>query len=555
MTNKQIASAFNTLGNLMELNEEDDFRIRSYRFAYATIRKVDEPLVNMTDAEVKALKGIGPAISSKIKELITTGKMTALEQYKEKVPAGVVDMLELDGFGPKKVRTMWKDLGVESIGELLYACNENRLIELKGFGPKTQDELIRSIQYYQRGEGKMRFDVAEEIAETMRIVLQGIDPKAQVRFVGELRRLMPTVAQPEILMATELEQDTLIEKLSTVATIDVQEKWLVAQMPESKPMRIYLCPPDQFGSKLFLYTSTGKFLETFIEKTKGIDFKGMPTEEAVFEKAGFAFIQPEIREDDKSIYLAQLAKLPTLIEQADIKGVIHTHTTWSDGANTLAEMATEARDLGYTYIGITDHSQSAFYANGLKPDRIREQWAEIDQINAQLAPFKILKGIESDILHDGNLDYDADMLAGFDFVIASVHANLKMPKEKATERVLAAIKNPATSILGHPTGRLLLSRQGYELDWKSIFAACAKYQVAIELNANPYRLDLDYTLIPEAIEAGVKIAINPDAHSKRGIKDLKYGVNTARKGYLEAKNCINTLDLDGFMAFVSKQKS
>jgi DNA polymerase (family X) len=553
MTNKQIAQQFGLLADLMELCEEDDFRIKTYRFAYQTIRKVDQPLAQMDDKEIKTLKGIGPATSAKIKELVTGGKMAAMDQYKEKVPSGVVEMLQLDGFGPKKVRTMWKDLQVESIGELLYACHENRLIELKGFGPKTQAELVRSIQHHERGAGKMRFDIAEEATEEVRLLLQATDPAAQVRFVGALRRLAPVISQPELLMATDLTPEQVVAQIGSDTVAEIAEKWTDISMAEGRTkIRVYFCAPTELGSKLLLYTSEGKWLEKFIEKTKGTDFKHIATEEALFERAGMPYIAPELREGAKSIYLAMSGTLPTLIEQEDIKGVIHTHSDWSDGSATIEAMAREAQSLGYQYLGITDHSQSAFYANGLKPDRITQQWEMVDKLNQTLAPFRILKGIESDILHDGSLDYDDDILAGFDFIIASVHANLKMSKDKATERVLRAIRHPRTTILGHPTGRLLLSRQGYDLDWELIFAACAKHKVAIEVNANPYRLDLDYTLIPQAIEAGCIIAINPDAHSLRGIKDIRFGVQTARKGYLTAAKCLNTLDVDGFLAFARK---
>jgi DNA polymerase (family X) len=320
--------------------------------------------------------------------------------------------------------------------------------------------------------------------------------------------------------------------------------------PDSEQVvKVYFCKPTELGSKLFLHTADAKFMERFVDKTKGMSFKDLATEEAVFEQAKLPFIAPELREGETSIYRSLSGMLPKLIEQSDIKGVIHTHSTWSDGANTIADMAARAQELGYSYLGMTDHSQSAFYANGLKPDRVLAQWAEIDVINQKMAPFRILKGIESDILSDGNLDYTHDILAGFDFIVASVHSNLKMSKDKATERILKAIMHPKTMILGHPTGRLLLSRQGYELDWQVIFAACAKYRVAVELNANPHRLDLDYTLIAQAVEAGCMIAINPDAHQLNGISDIRYGVNTARKGYLSSENCINCLDVDDFLVW------
>jgi DNA polymerase (family 10) len=251
---------------------------------------------------------------------------------------------------------------------------------------------------------------------------------------------------------------------------------------------------------------------------------------------------------------AQAGKLPILIQPEDIRGVLHAHTTWSDGLHSLRDICLHAKSLGYGYIGITDHSQSAFYANGLKTDRILAQMAEIEALNVELAPFKIFKGIESDILNDGSLDYPEEILAKFDFIIASVHSNLKMNKEKATERILRAIENPYTTILGHPTGRLLLSREGYPLDWDAILDACAKFGVSIELNANPYRLDIDWTLIPEAIKRGIQISINPDAHSKEGIADIRYGVLAARKGYLTAENCLNHLDAVKFEAYLQRKK-
>ncbi len=543
MTNKQIAYAFDELANLMELHEEDDFRIRSYRNAYLNLRKIDRPLADMSDTEIKDIKGVGPAIAGKIRELVGGGKMATLEKYRSQTPPGVVEMLEVNGFGPKKVRVVWKEMGVETVGELWYACNENRLVEFKGFGLKTQEDLRHKLEYFFRSRDKLHLDVAEEEADFVCVWLTGKFPGAFVSPVGELRRRCPVVAHIEILVGYNGELGAAFD--SAPLTVEKAEGTIRydVRLQNNTPVTIHRCMAEEFGSKLFQHTGSPAFLEAFVAATPGLVFKNLRSEYDVFERANMSFIAPEMREDGRSIDLAKQHKLPQLIEEQDIRGVLHVHTTWSDGLHSLRDMCEYTRSMGYDYIGITDHSQAAFYANGLKPDRVLAQMAEIDQLNSELAPFRILKGIESDILNDGSLDYEPDMLGKFDFVIASVHTNLKMSKEKATERVLRAVENPFTTILGHPTGRLLLSREGYPLDWDIIMDACAKHKVAIELNANPYRLDIDWTLIQEALRRGIMISINPDAHSKDGIHDLRYGVFAARKGGLTAAQCLNAQEL------------
>ena len=303
------------------------------------------------------------------------------------------------------------------------------------------------------------------------------------------------------------------------------------------------------GSKLFSTTGPRAFLETFLEKSTADDFKNLATEEAVFEKAALPYLAPELRDDNRWL---EAATPPKLVTEKDVKSVMHLHTTYSDGLHSLRDMALYSKELGYEYMGLTDHSKSAFYANGLKPERVLAQMEEVDELNKELAPFKIFKGIESDILYDGSLDYEEDILKKFDFIIASVHSVLKMDKEKATTRLIRAIENPYTTILGHPTGRLLLSREGYPIDHKKVIDACAANKVILELNANPVRLDLDWTWIPYALEKGVKISINPDAHSKEGIHDIRYGVLAARKGGLTAEMCFNNLGLKEFEAFLKE---
>ena len=548
MTNKQIAYAFDELANLMELHEEDDFRIRSYRNAYIGLRKLDRPLADMTDVEIKAIKGVGPAIAGKIRELVGGGKMATLEKYRAQTPPGVVEMLEVNGFGPKKVRIVWKDMGIETVGELWYACNENRLVDFKGFGRKTQEDLRQKLEYFLRSRDQLLFDAAEQAADFVCAWLTGKLPGAFVAPVGELRRRNPVVQHIEILVGYNGELTAALDGTTLVLEKQDDSSRYEVRLENQTPVIIHRCMAEEFGSKLFQRTGSIEFLDAFVKNAPGLIFKGLRTEHEVFEKANLPYIAPELRENAAVLDLAKARNLPILIEEQDIRGVLHVHTTWSDGLHTLREMCEQARLLGYEYIGITDHSQAAFYANGLKPERVLAQMAEIDALNAELAPFRIFKGIESDILNDGSLDYEEDILEKFDFIIASVHSNLKMTKEKATERVLRAVQHPRTTILGHPTGRLLLSREGYPLDWETIFDACAKQSVSIELNANPHRLDLDWTLIPEALRRGIRISINPDAHSMEGIRDIRYGVLAARKGGLTAAGCLNALGSEDVFA-------
>jgi DNA polymerase (family 10) len=545
MTNKQIALAFDELANLLELHEENEFKVRSYRNAYLTLRKLDRPLSELPDAELKALKGIGPAISSKIREVLDSGHISALEEARAKTPPGVVEMLDINGFGPKKVRQVWLEMGIETVGELLYACNENRLVEYKGFGLKTQQDLQQRLEYYLRSRGQLHCDAAEAISLAAGARLTAALPGALVAPVGEVRRRCPVVRRVELLLGWNSGAEAAFDDTELVLQSSA-EGTLVARTANGTEVTIYQCRGEEFGSKMFQYTGNTEFIEAFVKANNGVNFKGLRHEDEVFDKASLPYVVPELRESGEAIGLARGGNLPVLVEQNDLRGVLHVHTTWSDGLHTLRQMAERANDLGYQYIGITDHSQSAFYANGLKEDRLRAQWDEIDALNAEFGPaFRILKGIESDILSDGSLDYPDAVLEGFDFVIASVHSNLKMTRERATERVVRAIEHPRTTILGHPTGRLLLSREGYPLDWDAVFEACQKHDVAIELNAHPYRLDIDWTLIPKALQHGIKISINPDAHSLDGLEHVRYGLQVARKGGLTAAACFNAGDFGG----------
>ena len=545
MTNKEIARSFQLLGNLMELHGENKFKIRSYQSAYVNIRKLPQQLADMSAEEINAVKGIGKAIAGKIGELLNGGQMATLERYKAETPHGIQEMLQIKGFGPKKIEVIWKELGVETVGELLYAVNENRLVELKGFGAKTQEDLRQKLEYYQKS--KDQFHYASLDAEAAKIEKKIKDALLGFRFerTAGLRRAENVENGLTFITDGPVEQiQAALEGLTEDWIND--GKSISGKTVDGFPLKILLSDTGSFGTQQFLYTLPEQII------IKADEIPQTADEKEVFKALNWAYLEPELRSSDWAIQLAKEHQVPDLLQLSDIKGVVHNHSTYSDGMQSIQEMAAYSQELGYEYLVMTDHSKSAFYANGLKEDRVLQQFAEIDQLNQSLENFKILKGIESDILSDGALDYEDDLLAQFDVVIASVHSNLRMDEHKATQRLLKAIENPYTHILGHPTGRLLLSRKGYPIDHQLIIDACAENKVSIELNANPYRLDLDWTWIPYAMEKGVLISINPDAHSTSGIHHIKYGVISARKGGLTAENCLNTRDLEGFLKALKK---
>lgn len=564
MTNKEYANQFQTLAKLMELHEENSYRIKSYSNAYRIIRGVSAPIHEMSLAEVKQVKGIGDAIGLKIQELRKDGKMKMLEDYKTTTPPGIVQLLGIKGLGVKKIKLLWQELEIQSPGELLYACNENRLVTLKGFGAKTQANVKQQLEYFFQSIDKFHYAKLEEEAENLVLDIQEILGTELVSLTGKIRRLEPILEAIAIIVGQQDIQAIFDENILTLEKHEEDSAVYHCKTPD-QAFPVIICTSDAefFGYNLLRTTGNEKFNKELFETifSPAVDWrhnnpaslKGL-SETQIFEAAGLPFIEPEIRDVPKMPFISQQNKKPSLIQEKDIKGILHAHSTWSDGANSLEEMAKYVQEQGYEYLGITDHSKSAFYANGLQAERVLAQMEEIDQLNEKLAPFKIFKGIESDILYDGSLDYTPEILAKFDFVIASVHSTLRMDKHKATQRLITAIQNPYTTILGHPTGRILLSRKGYPIDHQAVIDACAAHNVIIEINANPLRLDLDHTWIPYALEKGVKIAINPDAHSLDGVHDVHFGVLAARKGTLTSEMCVNTLGVDAFAALLQQKK-
>ncbi len=520
MTTDEIADALRLTAQLMELHDENSFKARALSNAAFKLSKTGIDLQGRSLEELEKIEGIGKGIASKIFELQSSGELKDLNTLLVKTPVGVIEMLRVKGIGPKKVALLWKELGVETIGELLYACNENRLIALKGFGDKTQESVKKSIEFILAHKGKFLYANVEEYAVKLVEELKIKYGTDKVSLTGKMRRKCEVIETAEMLVGKKVQDGPL-------------------KLPGPVPAEILFCEEKDFYRELFETTGAPDFLSHLSPLTS----PSYSSEEEIFSQNKLQFIAPELREDGSVIALAQKNKIPALIEVPDLKGILHNHTNYSDGLHSLREMAEYCKQLGYEYLGICDHSQTAAYAGGLKPEKVLEQQKEIDALNRELAPFRIFKGIESDILGDGSLDYPEEILGTFDLVVASVHSNLKMPLEKAMSRLMKAIENPYTTILGHPTGRLLLSREGYPVDHKKIIDACAANGVVIELNAHPHRLDIDWRWIPYCMERGVKISINPDAHEKEGYHDMYFGVCAARKGMLTKEHCFNALTL------------
>lgn len=550
MDNKTIAKKFKLCSQLMELHNENPFRTKAIASASFKLDKVPFLLETASLEEISSQPGIGKSTAEKVKKIAETGSFDELDAMLSITPEGILEMLNIKGLGPKKIQIIWSDLQIESVGELLYACNENRLIEAKGFGLKTQEDIKKSIEFSISNQGWFLYARVLSNANNLFTSLQKNLSPSLISFTGDFRRKCEVLSTVDILLDTD--RDTTLAYLNAnyIDSIKEEVDYISFQDELGFTFHIYISTTTDFYKNLLLTTGSKQHLE-LLNLTL---ITSLGSEEEIYANQGLDYIEPELREGLDEVSLAKKHKLPKLINFDDLKGTLHNHSTYSDGVHTLAEMARYTKEeLGLSYFGICDHSKTAVYANGLPIERVQKQWEEIDQLNQQLAPFKIFKGIESDILSDGSLDYPDEVLAGFDFVVASVHSNLKMDEEKATARLLKAIENPYTTILGHPTGRLLLSRSGYPLDYKKIIDACAANNVVIEINANPLRLDLDWRWHRYALEKGVLLSINPDAHRTEGLLDMHFGIFVARKGGLSTKNCLNSFSLTEIENFFKKK--
>lgn len=552
--NTYIADQFDLLSKLMDIHGENSFKSKTYSVAAFNIEKMPQDLAKVPASELFTIKGIGDSVGKKILEMVQQdGRLQVLEEYIEKTPPGVIEMLQIKGIGPKKIATIWKEMGVETIGELLYACNENRLMLYKGFGEKTQKNVQESIEFFMRSQGSHLYADAEAYALAIDKTLQEQFPGNRFAITGEFRRQQEIIDQLAWVTTATVQDLCSFLEANNFSTVESTDAIITVKGQENIPLKFYHAPDNIFYKVLFTTSCSEEFAQAW-QALPGWDTNASyASEESIFTSTNIPYLSPAMRE--KGAVLTSRAISDKLIQPEDIKAIIHSHSDWSDGANTIEEMAKAAIEKGYEFLVISDHSKSAFYAKGLSEERIKEQHYYIDELNKKLAPFKIFKSIECDILNDGALDYSNSILGTFDLVIASVHSNLKMTEEKAMMRVMNAIQNPYTTILGHMTGRLLLSRPGYPLDHKVIIDTCAANDVVVELNAHPRRLDIDWRWIDYAMEKNVLLSIDPDAHSIEGFNDCRYGVLAAQKGGLTASRNLSSLSLAEFEAFLAKRKA
>jgi len=554
MENDELVDSLELLVKLWDVHGVNEFKAKNLSFAVRGLDKFPGLINQLTTDQLLLIPGVGKVIVQLIYELAQSGTCRELEEIVEKTPLGILDLLKIKGLGAKKVRAIWQELNVSNFEDLNTACQNGQIEKLKGFGSAIQSSIQSQIIYIQENRKKLRLDKAIFLSDRILAMLQVTFDKIEIS--GELRRNCEVITS----LVFVIETDNIFGSQSEISELMGFSEDLQASSPFTWrgffednliPIEIHLVDESEFVSALFQHSAHENHLESidFYNQFQG---KTLLTEESIYQASNKPYILPEMREGLQEFEWAGQHKNTDLIEEQDLQGCLHNHSVYSDGKNTLQEMAEACRSLGLHYFGIADHSQYAAYAGGLKEEDVYRQHEEIDRLNSLWSDFTILKGIEADILPDGSLDYNDHILSQFDYVVASVHANLTMDLDKAMDRLIRAIENPYTSILGHPTGRLLLSRPGYPLNTHKILDACLANGVSIELNASPYRLDLDWRHIYAAMDKGVFVSINPDAHKIEGLKDMTYGVKVGRKGGLLKALTLNALPLNDLIAFFKK---
>ena len=566
MDNQEVAYVLEEMANLMELNGENPFRIRAYYSAARAIETIEETVVELSEASsLDEVRGVGKKIAVEIEELLASGKIQRHQDLISTVPEGLVEMQGISGLGGKRLRQIYESLGIADIDALAKACVSGEVAELKGFGAKTAQNILNGIEYLQKHEGRYLTNVARFEADQLVAFLQERPEVIRIQVAGSLRRHRETTKDVDIVVSSDA-PDSLGDAFASCPAVEEvishgrTKVSVILRSGMASDLRIV--SDEQFPYALHHFTGSKEHNTLMRGRAKahglkmneyglfgGEDFVPCRDESEIFKALGLAYIEPELREGLDEIERAEAGRLPDLVSMEDLFGTVHVHTNHSDGRGTIEAMALAARDAGYHYIGICDHSKAVVYANGMDEDRCRAQWEEIDAVNAELEGIRILKGIEVDIMPEGNFDFEEEFLAEFELVVASIHSVFSMTREEATERVIRAVSSPYVDILGHPTGRLLLSRDGYPLNAKAVCEAAAEAGTALELNAHPRRLDLDWRELRYAKECGAKVSINTDAHSIEGLDDMRYGVGIARKAGLAREDILNAMPVDEFLAW------
>lgn len=559
------------IGTLLELKNENPFKIRAYHNAARILEGQPEDLKTLIETgKLEELKGIGAGLSETLHELFEKGKSKYHEELKKFFPAGLLELFQIQGLGPKRVKILYSKLKIKSVSELEKACKENHLLKLEGFGEKTQENILQGIQRLKKSAGHFLISFAQKEAEALFRHLKKVKGLRQIEVAGSIRRYKEVVKDVDILVTAEnaAKVHEAFVKYPQVETV-LAHGDTKSSIALKSGMNCDLRTVSEKEFPFALYYFTGSKEHNVAARTiakragykineyglfKGRRFIPCKNEAEIFKKLGFHYIPPELREGERELEEAEKGELPELVKEEDIRGVFHVHSTYSDGVAPLEDMIATAEKLGYEYVGISDHSQSAKYAHGLEPSRLKEQRKEIEALRKKYKKIRIFWGIESDILADGKLDYPDSILADFDFVIGSVHSHFNLSEQEQTNRILHAMDSKYLTFVGHPTGRLLLAREGYPVDMLRVIDGAREKDVVIELNANPHRLDLDWRYGLYAKKKGIQVSINPDAHSMEGLRDTAYGVGIARKGWLEKKDVVNTLPVPEMEKFLKKRR-
>ncbi|MDQ6831316.1 MAG: DNA polymerase/3'-5' exonuclease PolX [Gemmatimonadota bacterium] len=574
MDPRTTAHVLTQIGELLELRGESRFKSRAYEAAARAVLtlQTDDIAPILRDGSLAELSGIGPATLSVIAELVETGESQYFDRLRESIPDGLAEMLRIPGLSTAKIHSIHEQLGVSNTEDLEQAARDGRLAELKGFGPKTVERLLKGIAQMRETGGYVLFPHARIEAERLLAAVTSHPGVVRAAIAGSVRRHREIIKDIDIVAVCSDVPAAVAASFANAPgvadAIGVGSRSVSIRFVDGTLLDLHCVDPDHFGVALWRATASAAHDRAMCDRAAARGFtiaddelrdasgRVIPTRDelALFAALGLPYIEPELREGLGEIEAAERNALPSLVSRADIRGVLHCHTQYSDGKATIAEMAAAAKARGWSYLGVSDHSQSAFYAGGMSPEKVREQHDEIDRVNEGLADFRVLKGIEADILADGRIDYDPELLDRFDYVIGSVHSRFGMDVTTMTDRVLRAIDDPHLTILGHPTGRLLLTRAPYAIDMHAVLERAAELDVAVELNADPHRLDLDWRLCQKAKRLGVSIEIGPDAHSTKNLDYVEIGIGIARKGWLERGDIFNALSADEIVARARRRR-